>query len=144
MRGKRVVVRVPVPENVATCKIYCQKGSAKYTPEHSCITWKIRKIAGQKEYILAAEVYLAETGEEASKGSEVMSPTATGKKARRQKVTTGAWTRPPISCSFQVPMFAATGLEVKFLKVLEPKLEYQAVKWVRYLTQSNQTLLTRI
>lgn len=35
----------------------------------------------------------------------------------------------------QVPMFAASGLHVRFLKVFE-KSNYQTIKWVRYITKA--------
>lgn len=38
-----------------------------------------------------------------------------------------AWSRPPISIDFQVLMFTASGLLVRFLKVFE-KGNYQSVK----------------
>ena len=37
----------------------------------------------------------------------------------------------------QVPMFAASGLHVRFLKVFE-KSNYQTIKWVRYITKAGQ------
>jgi len=46
-----------------------------------------------------------------------------------------AWHRPPISLDFQIPMFPASGLQVRFLKVFE-KSNYQTVKWVRYITKA--------
>jgi len=45
------------------------------------------------------------------------------------------WSRPPISMDFQVPMFTASGLTVRFLKIVE-KSRYQTVKWVRYVTKA--------
>ncbi|KAJ2391814.1 clathrin associated protein complex medium subunit [Coemansia sp. RSA 2559] len=45
------------------------------------------------------------------------------------------WVRPPISLDFQVLMFTASGLLVRFLKVFE-KANYQSVKWVRYMTKA--------
>ena len=47
-----------------------------------------------------------------------------------------AWARPPIDVDFQVLMFTASGLLVRFLKVFE-KSNYHSVKWVRYLTKAN-------
>ncbi|KAJ2337449.1 clathrin associated protein complex medium subunit, partial [Coemansia sp. RSA 2671] len=46
-----------------------------------------------------------------------------------------AWSRPPIALDFQVLMFTASGLLVRFLKVFE-KSNYQSVKWVRYMTKA--------
>lgn len=109
--GKNVVVKIPVPKNTAKCKMSVTSGSAKYKPELNSIVWSIKKFPGQIELNLAAEVELIVT-------------TAEGKK----------WSRPPISLDFTVPMFTASGLHVRFLKVFE-KSNYQAVKWVRYITQ---------
>ena len=65
-----------------------------------------------------------------------------------------AWARPPINIEFQVssevhsaphdscslmqvPMFTASGLHVRLLKVLE-RSNYQTIKWVRYITRSGE------
>jgi len=114
MFGTTVKVIIPTPKNTAVCKIYVQTGKAKYTPEIDAIVWKIRRFPGATKFILGAEVELSAT----------------------VSATKKAWSRPPISMEFQVPMFAASSLHVRFLKVLEPKQHYQAVKWVRYLTQA--------
>lgn len=45
------------------------------------------------------------------------------------------WSRPPITMEFQVHMITASGLLVRFLKVIE-KSNYQSVKWVRYVTKA--------
>lgn len=58
----------------------------------------------------------------------------------------GLLTLGPPSCSpppslyqvqFQVPMFTASGLHVRSLKVFE-KSQYQTTKWVRYITKAGQ------
>jgi len=114
MFGTTVKVMIPMPKNTAVCKIFTQTGKAKYTPEVDAIVWKIRRFPGDTKFILGAEV-------------ELSAAVSAQKKA---------WTRPPITMEFQVPMFTASGLHVRFLKVLEQKQNYQAVKWVRYLTQA--------
>ena len=43
------------------------------------------------------------------------------------------WEKPPIRLTFNLPMFTATGMRVRYLKVFE-KSGYQPVKWVRYVT----------
>ena len=52
------------------------------------------------------------------------------------------WSKPPISMEFQVPMLAASGLHVRFLKIHE-KSNYNTIKWVRYISK-NGTYLRRI
>jgi len=53
------------------------------------------------------------------------------------------WARPPIDVDFQVLMFTASGLIVRFLKVFE-KSNYQSVKWVRYLTKASGSYQVRV
>ena len=48
-----------------------------------------------------------------------------------------AWSRPPITVEFQVPMFTASGLHVMFLRVHE-RSGYNTIKWVRYITRAGQ------
>lgn len=57
--------------------------------------------------------------------------------------TRQVWARPPIDVDFQVLMFTASGLIVRFLKVFE-KSNYQSVKWVRYLTKAEGTYQIRV
>ena len=40
-----------------------------------------------------------------------------------------------MSVEFQVPMFTASGLHVRFLKVFENS-SYATTKWVRYITRA--------
>jgi len=110
--GKNVVVKIPCPKNTAKCKIHVASGKAKYKAETSAMHWSIKRFPGDTEFSLSAEV-------------ELISSTLEAKK----------WSRPPISLEFQVPMFTASGLHVRFLKVYE-KSNYQAIKWVRYVTQA--------
>lgn len=110
--GSNVVVRIPCPKNTAKCELVAGAGSARYKADQSSILWTIKRFPGQTEYKLGGEVHLISS--------------TSGKKA---------WNRPPISLQFQVPMFAASGLHVRFLKIYE-KSNYQAVKWVRYITQA--------
>lgn len=112
--GTNVKVKIPLPKNTATCKIFTQGGKAKYRPEVDAIVWKIRRFPADAEYTLGAEAELSST----------------------VNIQKKAWSRPPISMEFQVPMFTASDLQVRFLKVIEQKQQYETIKWVRYLTQA--------
>jgi hypothetical protein len=57
--------------------------------------------------------------------------------------TKQVWARPPIDIDFQVLMFTASGLIVRFLKVFE-KSSYPSVKWVRYLTKASGSYQVRV
>jgi len=47
------------------------------------------------------------------------------------------WVRPPISLDFQIPMYSASGVQVRFLKVYE-KSNYQTSRWVRQLSKAGE------
>ncbi|KAI9197194.1 adaptor complex AP-3 domain-containing protein [Polychytrium aggregatum] len=109
--AQNIVVCIPVPTNTASTKIRVTSGKAKYNGSENCFIWKISKFQGQQEYLLGAEAELTVT------------------------TNTKPWSRPPITLDFQVLMFTASGLMVRFLKIFE-KSNYPSVKWVRYMTKA--------
>jgi len=112
VNATEVVINIPCPTNTSSAKIEkCASGKAKYNPGSHCIVWRIKKFTGNQSFDLNGEVF------------------------RTHLMKDKAWSRPPITMDFQVPMFTASGLEVKFLKVVE-KSNYQTIKWVRYITKA--------
>jgi AP-2 complex subunit mu-1 len=110
-KALQVVVKIPMPPTAASARITAAKGRAKYEPGQRALVWKIGAFQGQQEYTLDAIVDLLP--------------------ATREK----PWTRPPISLDFQIPMYASSGIQVRFLKVYE-KSSYQHAKWVKYVTKA--------
>lgn len=106
-----VVLKVPCPKNTANVSTTAGTGRAKYEPENGGIMWRIKKYQGETESLLRCDITLSETTNE--------------------KV----WIRPPITMDFQVPMFTASGLRVRFLKISE-KSGYKPIKWIRYITKA--------
>ena len=100
-----------MPPNTARCRLSVGIGSAKYVPEHNAVVWRVRRFAGGAEVVLNGEVEL------------IMS------------TKNKPWVRPPMSVDFQVPMFTASGLHVRSLKVYE-KSNAMCTKWVRYVTRA--------
>ena len=43
--------------------------------------------------------------------------------------------RPPVKVQFEIPYFTVSGIQVRYLKIIE-KSGYQAMPWVRYITNS--------
>jgi len=117
MFGTNIVLKFPVPKNTALVKVNSQIGKAKYKPEEDAVVWRIHRFMGDSEAQMELEVQLSAHVNVAKN-----------------------WSRPPIYLAFPVPMYAASGLKVRFLKVLEQKQQYQTVKWVRYLTQGGSYL----
>jgi len=106
-----VVIKIPVPPNTAKCKIHCAVGRARYEPEQRAIVWRTRRFTGGAEAMLSADVELMAS------------------------IRPKPWSRPPISLEFQVPMFTASGVHVRFLRVFD-KSGYVTNRWVRYITRA--------
>ena len=41
----------------------------------------------------------------------------------------------PIAVNFEIPYYTASGLQVRYLKIVE-KSGYEALPWVRYITRN--------
>jgi AP-2 complex subunit mu-1 len=109
-----VLVKIPLPPNTAIVNPSTVAGKTKFQPDTHQLLWKIKRFAGESEFSLSAEVE--------------MSARIDSKKQ---------WNRAPISMEFQVPMFAASGLQVRYLKIVE-KSNYNTIKWVRYITKNGE------
>jgi len=118
LSGSNIVLRIPTPLNTTNVKCQVLLGKAKYVPADNLIVWKIPKMQGMTEVTLQADL------------------------ERSATTTQKTWSRAPIEVDFQVLMFTASGLLVRFLKVFE-KSNYQSVKWVRYLTRAQGTYAVR-
>ncbi|KAG8699265.1 hypothetical protein FRC08_005396 [Ceratobasidium sp. 394] len=119
LSATNVVLRIPTPLNTTSVDTKVPQGKAKYAPAENVVVWKIPRLQGGSELTFTAMAELTAT------------------------TTRQAWARPPIDVDFQVLMFTASGLLVRFLKVLE-KSNYQSVKWVRYLTKASGTYQIRV
>ncbi|CEP60402.1 Apm1p LALA0_S01e10000g [Lachancea lanzarotensis] len=115
-----VEILIPVPEDADSPKFRYSHGSLKYVPEKNAILWKIKSFTGGKEYSFAAQLGLPSM-------SDVDVP-----KVKR-----------PIQVKFQIPYFTTSGIQVRYLKVHEPKLQYQSYPWVRYITESGDDYTIR-
>lgn len=106
-----VIIKIQIPKNATNAKTHTNLGKAKHEPEKSAIVWRIKKVNGEKECKLKCEIPLI----------SVKDPKP--------------WNRSPISMEFNIPMFTASGLRVRFLKVSE-KSGYKPLKWIRYITKA--------
>ena len=112
-KASNVIIKIPMPPTAASALITAAKGRAKYVPGERAILWNISSFPGQTETSLIAIVDLLP--------------------ATREK----AWVKPPISMDFKIPMYSASGVYVRFLKVYE-KSSYKTERWVQYLSQSGE------
>jgi len=106
-----VQITLPVPADAIAPQVRCSTGSANYAPESSALVWKMKQMPGGKEYLLRAKFSLpsvASTDDQAAK-------------------------KPPIQVKFEIPYFTVSGVQVRYLRIVE-KSGYQALPWVRYIT----------
>uniref|UniRef100_A0A4W3H132 Adaptor related protein complex 1 subunit mu 3 n=1 Tax=Callorhinchus milii TaxID=7868 RepID=A0A4W3H132_CALMI len=108
--ANNVEICVPVPSDADTPKFKTSTGSAKWLPEKSVVNWSIKSFPGGKEYLMRAHFDL---------------PSVEGEMEAK----------PPITVKFEIPYFTVSGIQVRYLKIIE-KSGYHALPWVRYITQS--------
>ncbi|PWI70806.1 putative clathrin assembly protein AP47 [Purpureocillium lilacinum] len=131
--ANNVEIIVPVPDDADTPRFRTNIGSVHYAPEQSAIVWKIKQFGGQKEFLMRAELGLPSVrgddehggGMTGGFGGSMGGVGGMGKGAKR-----------PIQVKFEIPYFTTSGIQVRYLKITEPKLQYPSLPWVRYITQS--------
>ncbi|NXV05959.1 AP1M2 protein, partial [Cettia cetti] len=106
-----VEISVPVPSDADSPKFKTTVGSARYLPERNVVIWSIKSFPGGKEHLMRAHFGLPSVEKEEEEG------------------------RPPIAVRFEIPYFTVSGIQVRYMKIIE-KSGYQALPWVRYITQS--------
>ncbi|KAL8755823.1 MAG: hypothetical protein Q9184_004681 [Pyrenodesmia sp. 2 TL-2023] len=130
--ANNVEILVPVPEDADSPRFRTNIGSVHYAPEKSAIVWKIKQFGGGKEFLMRAELGLPSVKGDDEHGGGMtggfggsMGGLGGGKGGKR-----------PISVKFEIPYFTTSGIQVRYLKIIEPKLQYPSLPWVRYITQS--------
>mmetsp|Transcript_13449 Transcript_13449/g.39155 ORF Transcript_13449/g.39155 Transcript_13449/m.39155 type:complete len:434 (-) Transcript_13449:462-1763(-) len=111
--ASNVVIKIPVPPNTAKHSIKVSAGRAKFEPDQKAIVWRLKKFIGGSECNFQADLDLMQT------------------------TRTKAWSRPPISVDFNVSMFTASGVYVRYLRVYD-KSGYHPNRWVRYMTRAGE------
>lgn len=109
--ANNVEITVPVPNDADSPKFKTAVGNVKWIPETSSLTWSIKSFPGGKEFLMRAHFGLPSVESEEIEG------------------------KPPISVKFEIPYFTTSGIQVRYLKIIE-KSGYQALPWVRYITQN--------
>lgn len=118
--ANNVEVIIPIPEDADTPKFSPEYGSVKWIPEKSCLIWKLKTFPGGKQFSMRAELGL---------------PAVTDPESIMSKK--------PIKVNFSIPYFTTSGIQVRYLRINEPKLQYQSYPWVRYITQSGDDYIVR-
>ncbi|KAL7005748.1 clathrin associated protein complex medium subunit [Cystobasidiomycetes sp. EMM_F5] len=143
LNASNVVLKIPTPLNTATVDIKVTLGKAKYNPSDNTIVWKYALVIPPCPYMSPDILTFCAATNRIPRIQGQADVTFTANLTRTATTHQKPWSRPPISVDFQVLMFTASGLLVRFLKVFE-KSNYNSVKWVRYLTKSNGTYQIRV
>ncbi|KZS96679.1 clathrin adaptor, mu subunit [Sistotremastrum niveocremeum HHB9708] len=109
--ANNVEIYVPVSDDADTPKFRASTGSVQYAPDKSAFVWKIKQLGGGREFLMRAHFGLPSV-----------------------KNAEDSERRPPITVKFEIPYFTVSGIQVRYLKIVE-KSGYQALPWVRYITQ---------
>jgi AP-1 complex subunit mu len=94
--------------------------------------WKIKQLGGGRDYLMRAHFGLPSVRNGTcflDEVSQLMSAEELDKRA-------------PISVKFEIPYFTVSGIQVRYLKIVE-KSGYQALPWVRYITQNGDDYVLR-
>lgn len=110
--ANNVEIIVPVPSDADSPSFKTSIGTVQYMPDKDCVVWSIKQFQGQKEYFMRAHFGLPSVSSEENTISKA-----------------------PINVKFEIPYFTVSGIQVRYLKIIE-KSGYQALPWVRYITQN--------
>jgi len=109
--ANNVEISIPVPSDADSPKFKASMGDVTYAPEKDVIVWRIKQFPGGREFLMRAHFGLPSIHNEEAPA------------------------RPPISIKFEIPYYTCSGIQVRYLKITE-RSGYQALPWVRYITQS--------
>jgi AP-1 complex subunit mu len=129
--ANNVEISIPVPRDADSPRFKASTGNVVYAPETNAIVWKIKNFAGGKDYSMSAELMLPSV---ISQEGDYDVSLSNRRHANNQ----------PVQVKFEIPYFAVSGLQVRYLKVNEPTLKYPSLPWVRYLTQSGEEYSIRV
>jgi AP-1 complex subunit mu len=89
-----------------------------YAPEKSAIIWKIKQFGGGKEFLMRAELGLPSV-----KGDDEQGGGMTGGFGGSMGGAGGMGkAKRPINVKFEIPYFTTSGIQVRYLKITEPKV----------------------
>lgn len=114
--ANNVEIIIPVPSDVDSPSFKASIGNVTYYPDKNVVVWAIKQFGGGKEFRMRAHFGLPSVSAEEG--------------------TDDRW-KAPIEVKFEIPYFTVSGLQVRYLKIIE-KSGYQALPWVRYITQNGR------
>ena len=79
--------------------------------------WKIKQFGGGKEFLMRAELGLPSVRGDDEKGGGMM-----GGFGGSMGGVGGGKAKRPINVKFEIPYFTTSGIQVRYLKIIEPKV----------------------
>lgn len=113
-----VCITIPVPDDADSPRFRTNIGSVHYTPENSSIVWKIKQFGGGKEFLMRAELGLPSVRGDDETGGGMMGGFG-GSMGGLTQTNKG---KRPINVKFEIPYFTTSGIQVRYLKIHEPKV----------------------
>jgi len=126
--ANNVEIVIPVPPDVDSPSFKSSVGNVTYLPDRDAVVWTIKQFHGGREYLMRAHFGLPSIS--AAEGGGDGGGSGGGK--RGGKGGENSW-RAPIGVKFEIPYFTVSGIQVRYLKIIE-RSGYQALPWVRYIT----------
>lgn len=115
--ANNVEILVPVPEDADSPRFRTNIGTVHYAPEKSAIIWKIKQFGGGKEFLMRAELGLPSV-----KGDDEHGGGMTGGFGGSMGGAGAGKSKRPINVKFEIPYFTTSGIQVRYLKITEPKV----------------------
>jgi hypothetical protein len=115
-----------VPEDADSPRFRTNIGSVHYAPEQSAIIWKIKQFGGGKEFLMRAELGLPSVKGDDEHGGGMTggyggSMGGAGQTAKGKR---------PINVKFEIPYFTTSGIQVRYLKIIEPKVSQSPISYL--------------
>jgi AP-1 complex subunit mu len=113
--ANNVCIYMPVPLDIQNATFKTTSGSVVYLSDREDLLWSIKRFEGQCELDMTCTFQVPTV--------RIEDP---DKHLKR-----------PIQVSFEIPYFTVSGLQVRYMKIVE-KSGYEAVPWVRYMTKNGE------
>jgi hypothetical protein len=136
--ANNVQIIIPVPEDADTPRFRTNIGTVHYAPETSSIVWKIKQFGGDKEFLMRAELGLPSVRGDDDKGGGMM-----GGFGGSMGGVGGGKGKRPISVKFEIPYFTTSGIQVRYLKIIEPKVGTSNILLIHMALDCVQSLSPR-
>ena len=114
--ANNVCILIPVPNDLQNPLFKATLGVVTYSPDKEVLVWNIKKFPGMKEISLVIQFNV---------------PTLRGNDNKSK------YLKRPIVIKFEIPSFTVSGIQVRFLKIIEQS-GYQAYPYVKYITRNGE------